>query len=185
MTAADDANKLLKKAVEWLDDANDRIDHWKKVREDANMARKEAKDASDPEERKIWEYRADADDHMADLGLPASREIQRAAAEALSGIQQEFYVKDVVVEEPTPPSITATASVELRPGATIPNGYLFWWKAGDVELDPNDTHWVKAADATTPPQWVTVAIDTSKLPFGDTNVEVLLGKVSKDPWKHI
>ena len=96
-----DANSMLTEVVQWLFDANSQIDVWKGVQTAAKNAAKMADSAAvTPDDRKLWEYEADVSSRMTGVGLTASREIQRAAAEELTRIQKKFFVKDVEVDKP-------------------------------------------------------------------------------------
>jgi hypothetical protein len=190
------ANDMLEQAVHWLNDANDHISQWENVRREAKRAGTGASGDDDDDgdddgddgddERKLLRYKAGVWSHMASVGLGAGRQIQQAAAEELTNIQEKFFVKGIDVE-PNKDTKKATASVERK--RSIPAGYRFWWKVtGDPEVTPIDKDQYTSVEITS----------TSKLPV-DTTVEVLVGKVIKhgngkgkekekenvDPWRNI
>jgi hypothetical protein len=115
---------------------------------------------------------------MAGVGLGASRQIHQAAAEELTRIQQKFFVTGIHVDELDKETKKAVVSVKLK--RNIPTSCRVWWKvAGNPEVTPMDHA-----------QWTKVEIDASELPFGDTTIEVLVGKVPRntkdrvDPWRN-
>jgi hypothetical protein len=172
-----DADNMLTTAVQWLDDANNAIVHWEKVQNEAKEAAAGPSGTVGEEERKLWEDKADIWSRMTGIGLAASRQIQRAAAEELSRLQNEFFVEDVKVGAPSKATGKVIAEVKLK--RAIPHNHQFWWKAGGADVRPRDA------------EWKSVEIDANELPFGDTTVEVLVGKLGKDPkdkinpWLHI
>jgi hypothetical protein len=185
---ANEMNEMLEKAVQWLDSANGAVDHWKNVQSETEKVAKGASGINDAEERKLWEYKADVGSRMTGVGLTASRQIQRAAAEELTRIQEEFFVEDVKVDAPD--KVTGVAIGRVITKRPIPKNYRFWWKAGSAEVRPKDsaTSSTGTGTSSTGNQWTSVEIDANELPFGDTTVEVLIGKVGKDdvdPWLHI
>jgi hypothetical protein len=198
---ANEMNEMLEKAVQWLDGANGAVDHWKNVQSETEKVAKGASGINDAEERKLWEYKADVGSRMTGVGLTATRQIQRAAAEELTRIQEEFFVEDVKVDAPD--KVTGVAIGRVITKRPIPKNYRFWWKAGSAEVRPKDPATSSTGTGTgtsstgtgtgtgtssTGNQWTSVEIDANELPFGDTTVEVLIGKVGKDdvnPWLHI
>ena len=181
------AKEMLEKAVKWLDDANNNISGWETLRTEAKTAAPGAsgddedddEDDDDEDDRKPLRYKADVWSRMAGVGLGASRQIHQAAAEELTRIQKKFFVTGIHVDGLDKGAQKAFVSVKLK--RNIPTGCRVWWKvAGDPEVTPMDRV-----------QWTKVEIDASELPFGDTTIEVLVGKVSRNtkdragPWRNI
>jgi hypothetical protein len=180
--AAKLAREMLEKAVKWLDDANGDISDWETLRTKAKAAAPGASggdEDDDEDDRKPLRYKADVWSRMAGVGLGASRQIHQAAAEELTRIQQKFFVAGIQVDRLDKEAQTAVVSVKLK--QAIPNGYQVWWKvAGDPVVTPIEKT-----------QWTQVEINASELPFGDTTIEVLVGKVPRNtkdragPWRYI
>lgn len=165
------AEEMLEKVINWVYSANDEVNHWENVREAARDDASGVSGYDEEEERTIRRRKADTEFRISDVGRTASREIQRAALEELGRLQREVFVRRIDVSEPDT-SGKATATAVLRKGWTIPDGYRFYWKAGDAEVErktPDDK------------KWLSVRIDASTLPIGDTTVEAILGKDSAPP----
>jgi hypothetical protein len=174
MAAEDDILKeMLKRAVSWVKRANGEMSFWDKLRETAKKDAKEARDLDDDaDERDFSERKADASSHMADVGLTSTKETQHVALEELGRVQ-DAYVDFITVEE-GPSKDKVTAKVILRKGRTIPPTYRFFWYARGAAISA-----AALVGGGLDPQFISVEIDTSKLPDGDTPVEAILGEIGQ------
>jgi hypothetical protein len=165
-TEDDILKEMLKRAVGWVKRENGERSFWEKLRETAKKDAKEARDLDDDADER------DFSDHMADVGLTSTSETQRVALEELGKVQGE-YVDGITVKE-GPGKDDVTATVNLRNGRNIPNIYRFFWYARGATISQGSD-----ASGNPDPQYLSVGIDASKLPDGDTPVEAILGEIGQ------
>lgn len=131
----------------------------------------EAKDARDSAQRALQaapetERKAMADLQQAQTDVAAAEKRQATALAALDRAESAF-IAGIALSQPDPNG-RVTATARLRPPyRTIPAGYELRWSA--------------AAATVTPETGVTVTIDTSVLPVGDTPVVARLEPTPAKP----
>jgi hypothetical protein len=172
-TEDDILEEMLERAVAWVNRANGEMSFWEELRETAKKDAKEARDSDDDaDEPSFSERKAGASSHMADVGLASTREIQRVALEELGRVQDEYVDGITVQEGPGKDKVTATVNLRNRRG--IPNANRFFWYARGATISQGNN-----AAGVRDPQYLSVVIDTKKLPDGDTPVEAILGEIGQ------
>jgi hypothetical protein len=167
--------KMLENAVNWVTQANADIPFWEGVRAAAKKDAKDVRDLDDDaDERDFSERKADASSHMADVALNSTSETRRVALEELGKVQDE-YVEDITVEQ-VEGKDEVFAKVIVKKGRKIPTAFRFFWYANDATIS-------QGTDSKGNPdkQYISVGIDTSELPDGDTPIEAILGFIGALP----